>query len=382
MEPTAANNWDMQAKVGVVAATLLAMTVVPVAAGPTDGFSSDNIEFVKQLPLEIGTAAAARVLDDRLYLTSYKSFSIYDVSEPLDPVQLSSVPLSIQASNEDVDTNGSILLISEEFPLDRLHVWDVEDPTNPAEIAILDGAGDHTMTCLLDCKIAYGADGTVVDLSDPSAPEIIGNWLVDLPKVRGFGVHDVTEVRPGIVLTSSDPMMMLGVRKDPVQPRLLATGFGSLPGIFHSNLWPRGGQDRFALLTTEGGTTAGICDDSAGMFSVWDMKGHRRTHTFRLAESFAMANGAHVDGKAAPGIGCSAHWFDVRPGFSTGGMVAMAGYAHGVRVLEVSATGEISEAGHFLGHGAETWVTLWVGPEVIYSIDFRRGLDILRYTGG
>ena len=370
----------MRIRVAPAAIALVVALMAPVSAGPADGFSSDNIEFVRQIPLE-RTAAAARVLGDRLYLTTYRSFTIYDISDPLDPVVLSTNNLSIQASNEDVDTNGEIMLISEEVPLGRLHVWDVEDATNPAEIAILDGAGDHTMTCVLDCSIGYGANGTVVDLSDPSSPEIMGNWLLGFPNMFANSVHDVTEVRPGIVLTSSDPMMLLDLREDPVHPRLLANGWGGLPGIWHSNLWPRGGRDRFSMLSTEGGTMGGICDGSSGQFSVWDMRGHQKTHTFRLADSSPMENGTHTDGRAAPGLGCSAHWFDVHPDFSNGGLVAMAGYAHGVRLLEVSRTGEISEAGHFLGHTAETWATLWVGPDVIYSIDFKRGLDILRYTG-
>jgi hypothetical protein len=369
-------------KIVVFLATLALMATgsAPVAAGPTDGFSSDNIEFVKQVPLE-GTAAAARVLDDRLYLTTYRSFSIYDISDPLDPVELSSNPLSIQASNEDVDTNGTIMLISAEVPIGRLHIWDVEDATNPTEIAVLDGAGEHTTTCILDCKLAYGARGSVIDLSVPSAPKVIGNWMSGLPDLNGNNVHDVTEVRPGIVLTSSNPMMLLDARKDPVRPQVLAVGTGALHGLYHSNLWPQRGRDRFSLLSTEGGTMSGICDTTSGSFSVWDMKRRRQTRSFQLVDSFAMDNGTHIDGKAAPGLGCSAHWFDAHPRFSNGGLVVMAGYAHGARLLEVSPTGKISEVGHFMGHAAETWVTLWADPEVIYSIDFKRGLDILRYTG-
>ncbi|MGH2754185.1 MAG: LVIVD repeat-containing protein [Actinomycetota bacterium] len=348
-------------------------------AGVTDGFASDNVEFVKHIPFEAGTATGARLVGDHLYVTSYKSLSIYDISDPLEPVRVGFTPVLVYMQNEDVDTDGDILLFSDELPRDTLHVFDVEDPTTPVEVGSLPLAGDHTLTCVRDCEFAYGSDGAVVSLKDPSAPKLMGDWATDLPEQRGFGVHDVTEVRPGLVITSSDPVMVLNTKGDLRRPRVVALGTASLPGLFHSSDWPRAGKDRFLLLATEGGTTAGACDSTAGVFSVWETDGWRRQRTVSLVDSFRMSNGTHADGKALPGIGCSAHWFDARGDFHNGGFVVLAGYKQGTRFLEVDPDGSIAEVGYFLGHGADASAAYWVTDEVVYSIDLNRGIDILRF---
>src|SRR5687767_511992 len=76
-------------------------------AGPgTHGVASDNVEHVAFIPFEVGTATGAKVIGKHLYVTSWKSFSIYDISDPLDPQQLSQTNFGFKFENENVSTNG------------------------------------------------------------------------------------------------------------------------------------------------------------------------------------------------------------------------------------------------------------------------------------
>ncbi|HYH27650.1 MAG TPA: hypothetical protein VEA19_02605, partial [Actinomycetota bacterium] len=139
----------------VLAALALATAGAPgVTAGPSDGFNSANVEYVGHIPFEVATATGAKVIGKYLYVTGWKTFSIYDVSDPAAPVRLSTTPFGFKFENEDVATNGKIMLFSETIPQSILHVWDVEDKTNPVQIAQLAGAGNHTTECILKCK--YG----------------------------------------------------------------------------------------------------------------------------------------------------------------------------------------------------------------------------------
>ena len=90
------------------------------------------------------------------------------------PELLDLEPIGFMFENENValSPDGDTLLFSESVPGDALHVWNVEDKTNIQEIATLEGAGDHTTSCILKCKWAYGSDGTIVDLRNPAKPKL------------------------------------------------------------------------------------------------------------------------------------------------------------------------------------------------------------------
>src|SRR4051794_17488011 len=109
-----------------------------VHAGPSaGGLSSDNIEYLSSVPFEQSTTTGARVIGDYLYVTSWKSWSIYDISDPVNPALMSVTPFAQDSAtnqgdparfeNEDVATNGKILVFSEELPRSMLYVYDTED---------------------------------------------------------------------------------------------------------------------------------------------------------------------------------------------------------------------------------------------------------------
>lgn len=345
-----------------------------IDSGPSPGgFASDNVEWIKHHPLEIDTSGA-RIIGDYLYITTSRGLSIYDLSDPLDPSLTGFVPLPQEPylAEEDVDTNGTILLISS---IDSLYVIDVEDKSNPAVIGELPGGEQHTWSCVLDCTYAYGSGGMIADLRDPTAPKTVGDWKEGSPAGQS---HDVTEVKPGFVLTSSQPLLLLDARRNPAKPRTIAVG-GNQDGRFiHSNLWPRGMKDRFFLV---GGETSGpSCDgEGSGQFMTWDARNWKKTKTFKVIDEYRVTNGLPTDGNAPANLFCT-HWFDTHPDYRNGGIVSMAWYEHGTRFFNITKKGKIKEAGYFIPLAGSTSAAYWVNDEILYTADYNRGIDILRYT--
>ncbi|MFN2388037.1 MAG: LVIVD repeat-containing protein [Actinomycetota bacterium] len=370
--------------------TLAALSGLPGArAGPTvGGIVTGPVEYVDTLPLEGGGAASARIVDDYLYLANYHHISIYDISDPLDPQLQSISPVGFNPfSMEDIDTNGKILIFPEESRR-ILHVWDVRDKTRPVAVAQLAGAGDHMLTCVLDCKWVYGSSPghSIVDLRDPASPKLVGEWDKIYP--ASF-THDVTEVAPGCIVTASRPTVyFLDVGEDPRKPRLLATApvAEQLPleggrEILSSTRWPRRTKDRFLLIAGET-PLSGPCNDRSAAFTTWDARGWRKTRSFTLIDELRMDNGTYADGNPpANVVGCSSSFFEEHPSYKNGGLVAASWFEHGTRFLKVDPTGKIGEVGSFLPYGGLTLSSFWVDDEIVYAIDQNRGIDILRYVG-
>src|SRR5687768_5263652 len=226
-------------------------------------FSTDNIEYIKTAVEQTDTAGGV-FHGKYVYITTARALSIYDISDPLNPALTGILPLPQQPqfSEEDPDTNGKILLIG---TLGILFVIDVEDKANPTIVGTLDGADEHTISCVLDCKWGYGSEGSIVDLRDPANPKLAGNWAEGMP---ASGSHDVTEIKPGHIITSSSPILYLDATENPAKPKLV--GIGPVEGDYmHGNLWPNQGQDRFLLFGSE---STGDCggSETSGRFMTWD----------------------------------------------------------------------------------------------------------------
>lgn len=368
---------------GLLPGTLSNASAGPVVPG-VGGFTSDNVEYVGLVPFEVGTATGANIFKrdgkDYLLVTSWKSFSIYDVSDPLAPTLIGTpVPFGFKFENEDVATNGRIMIFSEELPDDVLHVWDIQSLENPREIATVSGLGGHTASCILDCKYVISSDGHIIDLRRPDQPKEIGDWRTDKP---GKSAHDVSEVAPGLVLTSTRPTMLLDFKADPAKPKLLAVG--DEEEFVHSNKWPRQAKDRWALVGGETVLTgAQFCTEDSATFNVVDTKGWQKTKKFKTVDKYEFKNGAYADGHPPVGaFGCTPHWFEAHPTWKDGGLLALGSYESGTRFLAVDKkTGKISERGWFVPAAGATSAAYWRTNEIVYNIDYQRGIDILRYTG-
>jgi hypothetical protein len=364
-----------------VGGLLLLSTILAPAgsAAPIDtGFSSSNVTYISTVPYEVaGTPSGARLVGRFLYVAGARTLSIYDVSDPIAPELLSITPIGPVFPNEDVDTNGKVLLMTSETVGKKMFVYDVEDKSAPVKLAEVAPVPDHTFTCVLKCRYAWGSRGTIIDLEDPSKPKIAGSWG-GAPPNDGF---DVTEVAPGLVLTSTRTIRLMDARKDPLHPKTLAMGGTTDNRLIHSNRWPRRGRDDFFLVQGETPFSR-TCDENSGAFMTWDASRWKRTHSFTLIDEFRVGNGTYVDGDPPAGVfGCTNMWFQEHPRFRDGGLVAAAFFEHGTRFLEVDDEGEIEQVGYFTPVGGATIASYWITPSIVYAIDEQRGLDILRYEG-
>jgi hypothetical protein len=379
---------------GTLSSNLYGAMVDRLAAGSpsSSGITSPNVEHLGTLSDEgANLEPGGRLVGRYFYVTGSKSFSIYDVADPAHPRLMSRTEFEApRFENEDVATNGRILLYSDFATTQTLYVYNVRDKRQPRLIAELQGAGRHTMTCLLDCRFAYGSyravdpsgplhGGEVVDLRNPAHPKVLGDWTDGgvLPSKR---VHDVFEVAPGLVLTASDPMELLDTSTDLVRPKVVAKG-GNDGERLHTVLWPRQGRDRFVLSSFETNGTP-RCEAGSGEFSTWNASRWRETGAFQRIASYHLTSGVLIDGNPpANALGCSPHWFEPRPDFRDGGIVALGAYDNGTRFLDIGPRGGIREVGYFLPSGTEASAAYWITNEIVYVVDYARGIDIVRFKG-
>ena len=374
-----------------VAMSLLAG--LPAGAGPTTGgLATDNVEHVRHVPIA-QNGVGGRLIGKHFYMNDQNKIMIFDVTDPVDPQLTGTVamPQEWQFSREDIDGNGEILVVPNtvsgvndgNVPSDggsatnAVYVIDVEDKTNPQIIGKVNGPAQHTYSCVLDCKWAWGSEGTIIDLRDPANPKVREErWGEGLPAQSG---HDVEEVAPGLVVTGTQPIMYLDARKDPLHPKLLAQGGNDDARYIHGARWARGGRDKFLLMAGE--TTFNVrCSETAGAFMTWDATKWRKTRTFTMIDEYRVVNGTYVDGNPAVQRNCTSHWHEEHPDFHNGGLVAVAFYDYGTRFLEVDKKGKISEAGYFMPYAGQTSASYWITDEIVYAVDYNRGLDILRFN--
>jgi hypothetical protein len=387
----------------------VALTTAPLAAanqtGP-DWVSSDNVEYLGSIKQDVGLTTGAKVVGDRLYVTSGKNITIYDVSKPETPQTLGSMKVNTAWENEEVPTNGKVLAVASDFYsvtascLSALQVtgcvqfFDVRDPANIKEVGSIPVA-NHTAECVLDCQWFYGRAGTIIDargILDGRPPKVAGNWITEL---RGQGVdskscHHMREIRPGVLLTACRPFAVITVNPEdaagasPEHPKVLYTGQSD--AFVHSARWPRKGHDKFVLIGGETNFT-GRCNGANGEFRTYSAEAvnDRTSKTFDgpLAHLQPAGNGTYTDGKPpANHLGCSVHWFQEHPSFKNGGLVALSEYEDGVRFLQIKRDGQIEEQGFFAALGGSSSSPKWApSGDVVYSLDYDRGIDIIRWKG-
>ena len=381
------------------------------AMGP-DYVSSDNIQLIDRIKT-VGDGVGGRIVGNILYVTSTKSLTLYDISDPEHPKQIGSETMDIEFENEEVPTNGKLLGISGQIgcpdPTSTnvttgtvgtsstgcLTLYDVSNPSAVKRLTNVAGAGQHTSACVFDCQYLLGSTGAVTDARDPAHAKLIGDWQLGLPGGKGYfkaSCHHLREIVPGIILGSCQPIILMSVRPEDggsiLKPVVLATGTNQDERFIHSGRWPNNGTDRFVLI---GGETNAepVCNDTVGSFMVWDAGAVGSAakpnvgSQFKLLDEVRPINGNYADGHSPNnGLGCSVHWFQERPGFRNGGVVANAQYENGTRILQITPEGKIVEQGFFLPIGGSTSSPLW-SPDgrVIYSVDYARGVDVLKYTG-
>lgn len=358
----------------LAAVAALSLSALPAAesAPVTPGFATPNVEWIANVPLH-ADSAGARIVGKYLYASDSRALTIYDISDPELPVPVGATPIPQvpYVPQEDLETNGKVLVLGQDTGPGVLFVFDVSVKPAPRLLTAYRGASSHTITCVLDCRYLYNSNGQIVDLREPATPKVVGDWTGG----RNFktGAHDLTEVRPGLVLASSNPLVYLDARRNPAKPKVIATSKGLDGRFVHGNLWPNAGTDRWILAGGE--TGGGDCgDETAGAFMTFDAKTWRMVDEFRPASSQNPAEGG-----AVASTWCT-HWFSTRPGYRNGGIVAMGWYERGTRFLRVSSKGRIEEVGWFLPAGTSASAAYWVSKDLVYVFDYQRGLDIVRFS--
>ncbi len=373
-------------------------------AGP-DAVMSDNVEYLGSIKQDVGLTTGAKVIGDRMFVTSGKNISIYDISDPAKPKNLGGMKANVAWENEEVPTNGKVLAVASDFysigvpecvaalAADGcVQLFDVRDPANIKQVGTIPIA-NHTAECVLDCQYFYGRAGTIIDargVLDGKAPQVVGNWIDEL-KAQGVeekSCHHIREIRPGVLLTACQPFTAISVNAadggSPVHPKVLYTGQAAK--FVHSARWPRSGRDKFVLIGGEQNFT-GRCERNNSEFSVYGagrvLKGRSTQFEGPISQVPPAGNGVYADGKPVAGaLGCSVHWFQEHASFRNGGLVAISEYEDGVRFLQIGKRGKITEQGYFLSLGSSSSSPKWAGKDdVLYSIDYQRGIDILRWKG-
>jgi hypothetical protein len=399
----------MRTMLSAVVAAFAWLSTASLAAanqsGP-DWVSSDNVEYLGSIKQDVGLTTGAKVVGNRLYVTSGKNISIYDISKPETPVALGSMKVNTAWENEEVPTNGKVLAVASDFysvtascmsqmaVTGCIQFFDVRDPANIKEVGAVPIA-NHTAECVLDCQWFYGRAGTIVDargILDGKPPTVAGNWITEL-KAQGVdskSCHHVREIRPGVVLTACRPFAVITVNPEdapgasPAHPKVLYTGESD--AFVHSARWPRSGRDKFVLIGGETNFT-GQCNGSNGEFRTYSAEavndGKSNKFDGPLARLQPAGNGTYVDGKpVANHLGCSVHWFQEHKTFKNGGLVALSEYEDGVRFLQVKPDGKIEEQGFFEPLGGSSSSPKWApSGDVVYSLDYDRGIDVVRWKG-
>src|SRR3954453_23856302 len=165
-----------RAQLAAACALLIALVFAPSAAAKKSGVdwvSSDNVDYLGSIKQDVGLTTGAKVVKNRLYVTSGKNISIYDVSKPESPQPLGSMKVNVAWENEEVPTNGKVLAVASDFYsavpscLSALaadgcvQLFAVRAPSNIEEVGSTPVA-NHTAECVLDCQWFYGRAGTII----------------------------------------------------------------------------------------------------------------------------------------------------------------------------------------------------------------------------
>jgi hypothetical protein len=255
----------------------------------------------------------------------------------------------------------------------------------------------------------------------PGSDVAVGTMKRDQFREFGWSTHDVHVDEDGVAwVAGGDGTIGFDVSNypgaDPLNPPVVArTGDAALndgdafdgplftgePGfdpennkdtvndfVHHNALRPDGGST--VLITEEDlynrrvSNMPGGCEVQ-GSFQTWRMDGGDLkpldTWTTEFNEVLADADQDPWGGDVVPTMGlCSAHYFDERDG-----LVAIAWYEQGVRLLDIDDPTEITQVGYWLPAGAAaTWSTYWspTAKDILYVVDNKRGVDVLRVRRG
>lgn len=367
-------------------------------------FVSNNIDVLGTLPIVGAIGANFHPLHNRfMYVTGVEGLTTLDIGDPARPRVTDFDPLP-HFENEDVSVGGNLLLIANDSAegIGLLYVFDISTPAAPvlrgqpivldtiaSDVTSASTVPSHTVTCIKGCQFAYLAGNssgiTIVDLRNLDAPKIAGTFK---PAITGFATHDITLDAYGLAWIAGGDGTAAYDIQNPLRPRLRAiTDFSGTAGlndfIHHNSLRPSlvGGRKSTSIVyITEEDYARPTCQD-AGSFQTWKMNNSFSPSKLTNLDSWVteLDELTRTAGHSPATILCSAHWFDAR-----NGIVAQGWYEQGTRILDVRNPYDIKQIGYFVMPTTETWDAKWAptdpNGQVLYTIDFARGIDILRFN--
>jgi hypothetical protein len=382
--------------------------LIQIGPGP-GGFMSPNLSYYATLAFD-SPAVSARVVQvgavRRLYVSTTKSMSVYNITNPEIPLLMGTLAF-YNWENEDVavSADGKWMISSEFEGALYTHIVEVVDEPGGV-VALIPRASkalmaNHTIECVdAPCNWAYGSEGDIWDLRNKANPTIAGNW--------GASGHHVTFDATGLAWTDTTPIRVLDPGDDPLHPVQIAqSDTASMSqkrtAYQHNNLRPFAAeyQPRLTpgdiadpnlrpgeILLGEGETNFGPqCGSGSGPFATYDLKNFDQPDAkrFKVVDVFRPINGDYDGGDGDPAVnamGCSGHWFDISP-LSTHDKIITANgwYDHGTRIFEIDGkTAKIKQIGYFQPVVGEASASYWVDNSHIYTVDYARGIDILKYN--
>ena len=390
----------MKHRFGLAIAMLSLASILPAGAAqpPTAGapaaaggaLGSKNVEFVANIP-DVPAIGARRV-GNLIYMTTSQGLRIYDISLGI-PVLQGAFELP-HWENEDVDTNGKILLIAEDNYVGfgtMLWIFDVSNPHAPLLLSRLDVPSAHTATCINNCTYVWlgGAFGrvNVVDIRNPRDPRNLGSFGV------GGTVHDVQVDAKGIAWVSASSGIWGFKPAGPLDPILVALNTYGFHNnfIIHNSLRPNASRWKPAaswsapptpgelLLVTEENYESqanGGCRND-GQFQTGTFRTVGGVSRIDRVASFHIGQGVigRVSDRKGFAATCSSHYF----GFQSD-VAAVAWYEQGVRFLDVSRPGVIRQIGYYMPLEGAAWSAMYNG-QWVYVFDAIRGIDVLKFHG-
>ncbi len=400
-----------------LAAAVLALIALPAPASATGPspvvpptgaeIVSPNVTHIGTVPVD-GAAVSMKVVkvgsQQRAFVSGAGGLSIYDATDPARPVLLGHLPI-YNWENEDiaVSPDGQTAFLTEFEGTLYLHVVDVSNPALPRLTGTLAPGGAHTVVCADPaCGYLYGSEGQTYDVRDRAHP-------VQVPAAQSWGAltrsspgHNLHRDATGVWIADTEPLTVFRqVGGDPLSLRVLTHGeITKDTGYQHNNIRTRaeryvpraagaslGGPLRPGELLLGNGETnfTGTCNGSSGAFSTWSMAGFDRGAPLTQLDVLRPVSGSYTGGDpAVDGLGCSGHWFTQKDAKDGSVLVAAAWYEHGTRFLKVNPrTGAIRQVGYFQPVRGAASLAYWMpGSDVVWTVDYHSGIDILRLDQG
>jgi len=410
----------------VLAATLLLLplstaTAAPSLPEPPAGDISPGITFLANIP-ELKTAISLNFIGDVLFASTVTGIYSYDVKDPAAPKRLGALPQYIW-ENEDVDVDPvrKLLFLSRDprgfttpatsaLPYGAIQVIDVSNPALMQQKSYVMLPGGHTTTCVDSCRYTWtGGPGTGVgqpadwkgrpifgtDMRDPSQPKVCPE-PIDVGRNDGVTdyAHDVQVDAAGIAWVSGRGGVrgywVNGRHKDPRDGKVkTATGCDPVPyagggtelgssGPLMHNSWHNPtmkveGRKGDVLMATEENLSSSC--ETSGRFATYDLKGTYRGEGFRGTGHRMRELDTWTPEEQDGATGCaSAHYFTDRGD----GVVAIAFYRQGTRLLDVRNAKDIKQIGFYRPNDANTWAAYWRPGGHLFVADFDRGVDVLK----